>query len=237
VLCIRYEDSSLVVVDKPAGMHTAPLAEGERGTLLGLVQDAFPEVEALPGLKSLEPGLVHRLDRDTSGLVVIARTAAAFEGLRRAFSAGSARKWYLAACASGDASPWTDHLRIESRFAPYGRGRKMVRPVFAGERSRKLLESAGSELYATEAAIVARGAGRALLSATILKGFRHQVRAHLACLGFPIFGDPLYGVTAPPGAPPRMYLHAQRIELPHPETGRTLTIESAPPPEFRALFE
>jgi 23S rRNA pseudouridine1911/1915/1917 synthase len=237
VLCIRYEDPSLVVVDKPAGMHTAPLSPGERGTLLALVQEAFPEVAALPGLKPLEPGLVHRLDRDTSGLVVIARTAAAFERLRSSFAAGGARKWYLAACAFGDTSPLTERLRVESRFAPYGRGRKMVRPVLAGERSRKLLASAGSEQYLTEAVVVGRGAGRALLSVTILKGFRHQVRAHLACLGFPILGDPLYGAALPEGVPKRMYLHAERIELPHPDTGRTLTVESEAPPEFRALFE
>ena len=236
VLLLRYQDASLLVVDKPAGIHTAPLSAEETGTLLGLVREAFPEVQSLPGITPREPGLVHRLDRDTSGLVVIARTAAAFEGLRRSFAAGGARKWYLAACACGEAAREAERLRIETRFAPYGPGRKMVRPVLDGERSEKLLAAASRERYLTEARIVERGDHRALVSATILKGFRHQVRAHLAFLGFPIFGDPLYGAPVPPGAAARMYLHAERIEMRHPETGAPLTVESPLPPEFRDLF-
>ncbi len=256
-LNVRYEDADLVVVDKPAGMHTAPLARGDIGTLLELVLHAFPEVGAVPGIKPVEPGLVHRLDRETSGLVVVARTAGAFQALRRAFDSGAVRKDYLAACAdsadspdgagsadraAGAATPEAAHLRMESRFAPYGPGRRMVRPVLPGERSAKLLETASPGLYATEAHILRRRQGRALLSAWILKGFRHQVRVHLAFLGFPIYGDPLYGVALPEGAlregaTPRMYLHAARIEIPHPGTGTRLVVESPAPEEFMSLFE
>lgn len=235
-LCVRYEDSELIVVDKPAGMHTAPLSPGDRGTLLELVMESFPEIGALPGIKAVEPGLVHRLDRETSGLVVIARTPGAFEALRRSFTAGEARKDYAAACvAAGRDAPGT--LRVESRFAPYGQGRRMVRPVLAGERSAKLLAAASHELYCTEARILERRGGRALLSAWIRKGFRHQVRAHLAFLGFPILGDPLYGAVVPAGFASRMYLHAGRIELAHPATGRPLLVESPVPEEFMRLFE
>ena len=262
-LRVRYEDSELIVVDKPAGMHTAPLAPGDGGTLLELVMESFPEVGALPGLKAVEPGLVHRLDRETSGLVVVARTPGAFEALRRVFAAGEARKDYAAACVDGgqpdgtpsrpskdlpaDAYPRRrpgDYgseaggpLRMESRFAPYGPGRRMVRPVLAGERSPRLLAAASPELYRTDARILQRRAGRALLSAWIRKGFRHQVRAHLALLGFPILGDPLYGAAVPEGFAPRMYLHAGRIELAHPVTGRPLVVESPVPEEFMSLFE
>jgi 23S rRNA pseudouridine1911/1915/1917 synthase len=235
-LCVRYEDSELIVVDKPAGMHTAPLSPGDDGTLLDLVMESFPEIGALPGIKAVEPGLVHRLDRETSGLVVIARTPRAFEALRRSFAAGEARKDYSAACAAagGEAG---QTLRVESRFAPYGKGRRMVRPVLAGERSAKLLAAASRELYGTEARILERRGGRALLSAWIRKGFRHQVRAHLAFLGFPILGDPLYGAVVPAGFASRMYLHAARIELAHPATGRPLVVESPVPEEFTSLFE
>jgi 23S rRNA pseudouridine1911/1915/1917 synthase len=242
-LRVQYEDPSLLVVEKPAGLHTAPLRPGEAGTLVEAVIRLYPEVAGLPGIKPVEPGLVHRLDRDTSGLVVFARTAAAFDELRRSFAAGGARKTYLAACACGDergdlpgerdaAAP----LRIESRFAPWGRGRTMVRAVFPGERSAKLLRSATAEIYATEAKVTARGGSRSLLSASILKGFRHQVRVHLAILGFPILGDSLYGAPAPAGFPARMYLHAARIALRHPVSGLPLVVESPLPADFAGLF-
>ena len=240
-LCIRYEDEDLVVVDKPAGMHTAPLARGGTRTLLELVLQAFPEIGALPGIKAVEPGLAHRLDQETSGLVVVARTAAAFDGLRRAFASEEVRKDYLAACAltrdEDVQGLQTRPLRMESRFAPYGPGRRMVRPVLAGERSAKLLAAASPALYTTEARVIERRGPHGLVRAWILRGFRHQVRVHLAFLGFPILGDPLYGVAAPRGAVARMYLHAGRIELPHPVTGRRLVVESPVPDEFMRLFE
>jgi 23S rRNA pseudouridine1911/1915/1917 synthase len=237
-LRVRYEDSGLIVVEKPAGVHTAPLRPGETGTLIEMVIRSYPEVAGLPGIKPVEPGLVHRLDRDTSGLVVIARTAEAFDALRKSFASGSARKLYRAACAFADGSLDSDSpLRIESRFAPYGRGRTMVRAVFPGEKSRKLLKSASIEGYLTEAQVTARGNGRVMLSASILRGFRHQVRVHLAFLGFPILGDPLYGAAVPVGFPVRMYLHAARIELCHPTSGLPLVVESPLPGEFAKLFD
>jgi len=237
-LRVRYEDPSLLVVEKPTGLHTAPLRPGEPDTLVEMVIRLYPEVAGVPGIKPVEPGLVHRLDRDTSGLVVFARTAEAFHELRRSFASGGARKVYLAACACRDEiTDSTAPLRIESRFAPYGRGRTMVRAVFPGERSRKLLRSAGSEIYVTEAEVTARGNGRLLLAASILKGFRHQVRVHLAFLGFPIFGDPLYGAAVPEGFPARMYLHAARIMLRHPASGLPLVVQSPLPEEFDRLFD
>jgi 23S rRNA pseudouridine1911/1915/1917 synthase len=248
LLRVRFEDADLIVVDKPAGMHTAPLALDETGTLIDLVIRSYPEVAALPGIKPVEPGLVHRLDRDTSGLVVIARTVDAFEALRRSFASGGARKHYVAACACADAGADNGMnagadpgavgerlLRIESRFAPYGRGRRTVRPVLAGEKSRKLLDSASTESYLTEARVTARANGRAMLAASILRGFRHQVRAHLAFLGFLILGDPLYGAAVPAGFAERMYLHAVRISMSHPSTGLPLVVEAPLPPEFDGL--
>jgi 23S rRNA pseudouridine1911/1915/1917 synthase len=199
---------------------------------------SYPEVAALPGIKPVEPGLVHRLDRDTSGLVVIARTAQAFDSLRRAFACGGVRKLYSAACSCAQESlAGSRTLRVESRFAPYGRGRTMVRAVFPGEKAHKLLKSASKEIYVTDAHLAYRGYRRAIISASILKGFRHQVRVHLAVLGFPIIGDPLYGATVPQGFLSRMYLHAAAIHLRHPTSGLPLVIESPLPTEFAALME
>jgi 23S rRNA pseudouridine1911/1915/1917 synthase len=242
-LVVRYVDEALIVVDKPAGQHTAPLDSNEAGTLLAQVIAAYPEVAALPGIKPVEPGLLHRLDQETSGLVVVARTLEAFQALRRSFESGQARKEYLAVCASAEAGPGAQagaqpgtELRIESRFAPFGKGRGMVRVIAAGETRARVLARASREVYATEAEIAQRVARFVLLRVRIHKGFRHQVRAHLSSLGFPILGDPLYGAPVPPGAAPRMYLHATRIEMPHPLNGAVLVVESNAPADFAALF-
>jgi 23S rRNA pseudouridine1911/1915/1917 synthase len=249
-LSVRFENPDFIVVDKPAGIHTAPLRTEETGTLIDMVIRSYPEVAALPGIKPLEPGLVHRLDRDTSGLVVIARTAQAFDALRRMFATGGARKDYVAACACSDEGGNDDTgaddgagaaghagrpMRIESRFAPYGRGRRMVRPVLAGEKSHRLLKSASTESYVTEARVTARADGRAMVAASILRGFRHQVRAHLAFLGYLILGDPLYGTAVPAGFAERMYLHAARISMSHPSTGLPLVVEAPLPAEFDGI--
>jgi 23S rRNA pseudouridine1911/1915/1917 synthase len=234
LLVVRFEDKSMVVIDKPAGLHTAPLRAGETDTLLAGVIDAYPEVAALPGLKSIEPGLVHRLDCDTSGLIVVARTTEAFTALRASFAQEAVIKRYHACCACAD--PAALPARIASRFAPYGRGRAMVRVVPLEERTRRLARNATRETYVTEARWVAGASGSALLEASITRGFRHQVRAHLSFLGFPIYGDALYGAPVPSGSAPRMYLHAWRIEMRHPVTGLAMVVESPAPPEFAALI-
>ncbi len=233
-LVVRYEDASFVVVDKPAGLHTAPLRPAEPETLLAMVIARYPEVAELPGIKPVEPGLVHRLDRETSGCVVVARTAAAFQALRAAFAEGRALKEYTAACACPPDAPTDDApLRIESRFAPYGEGRRKVRIVLPGGKTPR---GTAPDLYATEARVMARAGDSVLLTVRIRRGFRHQVRAHLAHLGYPLLGDALYGVAAPHGCAQRMYLHASRIELPHPQTGAPVVVESPLPQAFIDLF-
>ena len=246
-LVVRFEDAQFAVVEKPAGTHTAPLRAGEPGTLLERVLEMYPEVAEVPGIKAVEPGLLHRLDRETSGLVVIARTPGAFAALRESFVRGAVRKEYLAACARsadpqategapGGRSGPGPAMSITSRFAPCGSGGRMVRVVVAGERRKKLLHGASADSYSTEAEVVRPCVCALLLRARIGRGFRHQVRAHLSFLGFPILGDRLYGAPVPPGAADRMYLHASRLDLEHPITGERLTVESPLPEEFAALL-
>ncbi len=238
-LRVLYEDDALLAVEKPAGVHTAPLAPGEAGTLLAAVIARYPEVAGLPGRKPVEPGLLHRLDRETSGVVVVARTPAAFEKLRAQFESGKARKEYVAGCGRrglpGRKLAVGDRLGISSRFAPSGPGRKRVRVVEAQEGREHLLREATSEQYATEAEVLAVGPVWCAVRCLLTRGFRHQVRAHLAWMDLPILGDPLYGVAAPDG-PSRMYLHAAAIELAHPTSGEPLRIESPLPPELAALL-
>ncbi len=239
---VLYEDAALIVVEKPAGIHTAPLEAGETDNLLAGVLAAFPEIRSVPGIKPLEHGLLHRLDRETSGAVVVARTAAAFEALRSQFDAEETRKEYHALCArAADGSTGADGspglpIIIQSMFAPAGQGRKKVRVVLPEEKNKRLLRKAGPALYRTEARLESAQGARTLVLAVIQKGFRHQIRAHLAFIGLPIFGDPLYGVPAPEGAEQRMYLHASAIELTHPVTGRPVRISSPLPESFRALL-
>jgi 23S rRNA pseudouridine1911/1915/1917 synthase len=113
----------------------------------------------------------------------------------------------------------------------------MVRVVLADENRRKLLRNATPDSYSTQAEIIRRGAAALLLRARLDRGFRHQVRAHLSFLGFPILGDPLYGAPVPPGAVDRLYLHASRLQFEHPVTGARVSVESPLPREFAALFE
>lgn len=239
-LVVWFEDAQVLVVEKPAGQHTAPLRAAEGGTLLECVIERYPEVAAVPGIKVVEPGLLHRLDRETSGLVAIARSAAAFAALRESSARGGMRKEYLAACArpvDGEAIEAGAAFCIASRFAPYGSGGRMVRVVLAGESRGKLLRNATPDSYSTEAEIIRRGGAILLLRARLDRGFRHQVRAHLSFLGFPILGDPLYGAPVPPGAEDRLYLHATRLEFEHPVTGALVSVESPLPREFAALFD
>ncbi|MCX7029962.1 MAG: RluA family pseudouridine synthase, partial [Spirochaetes bacterium] len=234
-LCILHVDDQLLVIDKPEGMHTAPLHAGETGTLLDAVIEQYPEVERVPGIKPVEPGLLHRLDKGTSGVVVIARSVHAFTTLARQFESGDVRKEYLAVCVPGPAVRST-RLSVSSRFAPLGPGRTKVQMVMSYEHRARVLKAASPDTYVTEAEIAERGAGGCLVRCTITRGFRHQVRVHLAHLGLPIVGDPLYGVPVPPGFGERMYLHASAVELHHPADGRPLRFESDLPNEFPPLL-
>jgi 23S rRNA pseudouridine1911/1915/1917 synthase len=228
-LTVLYEDPNLVAVDKPAGIHTAPISENATGTLLALIIARYPEIARVPGIKPVESGLLHRLDRLTSGVVVAARSEAAFHSLRRQFEEGIVRKEYCAVCRVGAAAE-DGILAIESRFAPYGPGRKKVRVIREEDLGRPRSREATVATYFTEARIERRQGNLALVRACIRKGFRHQVRAHLSALGLPIIGDPLYGEPAP--GPTRMFLHACRVVLESPTDGARIEIRSPPPPEF-----
>lgn len=227
------EDPDFLVVAKPAGMHTAPLRPDEPGTLLAWVLGRHPEVGRVPGLKPIEPGLLHRLDRDTSGLVLLARTAAAWQALQTAASGGRFVKRYRAlvtAAASppqgtrellmGPVEPATAvlPLLIESAFRAWGPGRSRVAAVpQAPAEGRRLYSTRLLELEPGEGGAPPQPRYRALVE--LATGYRHQVRVHLAAIGLPILGDSLYG---DPGASEagRLFLHACGLEFPHPSSGR-----------------
>lgn len=216
-LALIHVDEALVAVDKPAGIPTHPLRAGETGTLANALVARFPECAAVAD-DPREGGVAHRLDIDTSGLVLAARTRLAWTALRRAFSDGAIEKEYLALVAG----------------APPPRGTIDAPLVHAGRRVRVAGDRDPAQLPATTRFdVLARGEGVALVRARSASGRMHQIRAHLAHAGHPLVGDALYG--GPPAAPGTRghLLHAASATFPHPTSGSRMTL-AAPLPADRA---
>lgn len=193
-----------LIVYKPAGMHSAPLREGEENTLLSWCAREAPEVLSVRGRKDVEHGLLHRLDRETAGLVALAKNDAAYRSIIADQEEGQFIKEYRAVCVgpvpaetAARATPFT----IESGFLAYGPGRKMVRPVSiesagmpAGRRRLREAAFDRGEPYRTEViALDVAATDRPIAIVRLIRGFRHQIRCHLAWIGLPIVGDSLYG--------------------------------------------
>ncbi|MBN1282979.1 MAG: RluA family pseudouridine synthase [Proteobacteria bacterium] len=228
---IVFEDDSIIVIDKPAGMPCASLKEGERGTLAAWLNDRRA-AQAGVGRNPLEAGLANRIDNGTSGLVIAAKSTEAHENLRAQLSGGSARKRYLA-LVIGDppARGMTD--------VPIAHHRSKAKRMVACETKSRAAALSARPAH-TSFEVVERleldGAHYALLSVMIRAGVRHQIRVHLAHLGFPISGDPIYRSPgkrgADPLAPPRQMLHSARLSLAHPASGEIVSFEAPLPPDF-----
>ncbi len=216
---VVYEDDALVVLDKPGGMPGHALDPRERGTVAGFLLARHPELATVGD--PLAAGLVHRLDTGTSGLLLAARTPAAWDALRAALRGRRVEKGYLALV---DGTP--AELRIDVALAHDPRDRRRMVAARPGLRSWPAT---------TELCVRGPFGRHTLVAVTIRTGVTHQVRAHLGLAGAPVAGDALYGggaVRLPPG---RHALHASRVRLPHPTTGETLTLESALPADLAAL--
>ena len=184
-LDVRFERSDLVVVEKPAGQPTAPVRPGETGTLVNALIARYPEMVGV-GYGPREPGIVHRLDTETSGLLLAARTQTAFASLVSSLRSGTIRKEYFLVCeGSGlsDSGGIDIPIGIDSK-----RGQRVVPCVHAEEIRRCNPRSAQ-----TEYRVVERHGRFALVIARAPKAVRHQIRAHFAAIGHPLVGDALYG--------------------------------------------
>ena len=223
-LRIAYEDDALLVVDKPAGLVVHPSAGHGSGTLvnalLGRARDRGEPLGSIAGVG--RPGIVHRLDRDTSGLIVVAKTDAAQASLMRQFGAREVEKEYLALVRGEPAAP---RGRVE---APIGRDPR--------DRQRMAVVAGGRESV-TEYEVLATGGGYALLALRPLTGRTHQIRAHLAYLGLPIAGDLRYGGGEGPGALRRQFLHAGRLGFERPGDGARVRAWSALPSDLLGSLE
>ena len=215
-LRIAYEDDHLLVVDKPAGIVVHPAPGHATGTLVhGLLG-------RLGGGEAPErPGIVHRLDRDTSGLLVVARTEDAYRGLRNLVRRRALERRYKALVRG---EPRSRTGRIE---APIGRDRH--------EPTRISLDTDNPRDAVTHFEVERLLDGHALLDVRLETGRTHQIRVHLAAIGLPVVGDPVYGVTDPELG--RQFLHAWRLAFTHPVTGEDVEVESPLPPELQAALE
>jgi 23S rRNA pseudouridine1911/1915/1917 synthase len=227
-LCVLYEDADLIVVDKPAGMVVHPAPGHARGTLVNALLDHCTDLAGIGGV--LRPGIVHRLDRGTSGVLVAAKHDAAHHGLARQFKDHSIGRVY----------------RALVRGVPAAEGGEVERAIGRHPRDRKRMSvhtRAGRPAH-TRWRVLRRFpvAGMAWLEIRPETGRTHQIRVHLASVGLPIAGDPVYGkggARPRPGGPAvrlpdRPALHAAVLEFAHPRTGERLRFE-APLPEDLAL--
>jgi 23S rRNA pseudouridine1911/1915/1917 synthase len=223
-LRVAYEDASMLIVDKPAGLVVHPSAGHGSGTLvnalLGRARDRGEPLGSIAGVG--RPGIVHRLDKETSGLIAVAKTDEAQAVLMRQFGDRSIEKEYLAM------------VRGE---APSARGR-VEAPIGRDPRDRqRMAVVAGGRESVTEYEQLASGGGYALLSLRPLTGRTHQIRAHLAYLGLPIAGDMRYGGGEGPGGLRRQFLHAARLGLERPGDGARLRAWSELPPDLVASLD
>jgi len=216
---VVHEDEDLIVVDKPAGLVVHAGAGHRSGTLVSGLLARYPELAEIPDAEVGEtqrPGIVHRLDKGTSGLLVVARTPDAYRILARQFREHSAGRKYLALVAG---SVEADEGLVD---APIGRSAR--KPDRMTVTARGKAASTGYKVEARYSEPIAA----TLLDATLATGRTHQVRVHLAAIGHPVIGDDRYGSTSSRPGPlrdllvaGRLFLHAHRLELDHPHGGRS----------------
>jgi 23S rRNA pseudouridine1911/1915/1917 synthase len=219
-LKVVYEDGAIIVIDKPAGLVVHPGSGNWSGTLQNALLHHDPTLERVP-----RAGIVHRLDKDTSGLMVIARTLEAQTELVRQLQARAVKRRYYALARGVIAGGGTVD-------APIGR-----HPV----QRTKMAVSARGKPARTHYRVVERFADCTLVECALETGRTHQIRVHLASIGHPLAGDPVYGggIGRAPAGPafPRQALHARRLGLTHPASGTPMSWKSEPPEDMRRLID
>ena len=213
-LDVVFEDATLLVVNKPAGLVVHPGSGNWQGTLLNALLQRVPGLARIP-----RAGIVHRLDKDTSGLLVVAKTLPAQASLVRQLQAHTVKREYLAVAQGRIArdgrieAPIGRHPRKRTKMAVVARGRPAV----------------------THYQVLERHPGASVLRLRLETGRTHQIRVHLSSLGHPLVGDTAYGRRG--GIPfPRQALHAERLALVHPRTGKAVSWQVDPPRDMRELI-
>ena len=214
---VLYDDAHLIVLDKPAGLVVHPGAGERTGTLAGqlltLGASGGPDLE--------RPGIVHRLDRDTSGLLVVARSAEAHSSLQEAIGQREVERHYLALVRG---HPRSRTGRID---APIGRDRR--------DRTKRSLDTDEPRDAVTHFTVTETMSDHTLLDIRLETGRTHQIRVHLAAIDLPVAGDAQYGVRGDLGLE-RQFLHAHRLRFRHPITGEEIAVSSELPTELEAAL-
>lgn len=222
-LNVVYEDDDLAVIDKPAGMTVHPGVNNETGTLVNALLARWPQIGQMAG-EEKRAGIVHRLDKDTSGLLVVAKHDAARRRLIEQFQARTVEKRYLALL---ERRPPTSTGRIDAPIARDPKQRKRMAVVRSGRPAItefRLLDDRFS-------------GGQALVEVRIFTGRTHQIRVHLAFIGCPVVGDTVYGFRKQRVKLNRHFLHAAYLAFNHPRTGQRMVFEAPLPPELRSALD
>ena len=233
-LDILYEDKFLIVVNKPPGMVVHPAPGHYTGTLVNALLHHCPEIRDV-GEEIFRPGIVHRLDRDTSGVMVAAKTPHAFEHLAEQAASHTFDRRYLALIRG--------EFKEDRGSVDAGIGRSLT------DRSRMAVTGVRSKEAVTHFEVLERFGIASLIALQLETGRTHQIRVHMRFVGRPVLGDPVYGVTELRGiAMSQKYrtaldsltgqaLHAEHLGLDHPETGERMSFSSPPPKDFQDLLE
>ncbi len=220
-LDILYEDEHLLVVDKPKGMVVHPAAGNPDGTLVNaLLHHCGASLSGIGGER--RPGIVHRIDKDTSGLLVVAKNDASHRHLAAQFAAHSIRRVYSAVVYGHFGQPAGE---ID---APIGRSR--------ADRKKMAVTSRGAKPACTHYEVLGEYPGFSLLRLRLQTGRTHQIRVHMAEMGHPVAGDPVYGPKKVMRELRGQCLHAGVLGFVHPATGESMEFSSPPPPEFAAFL-
>lgn len=220
-LNILYQDADVAVVFKPSGMVVHPAAGNESGTLVNALLKHLDNLSGIGG--EIRPGIVHRIDKDTSGLLLVAKNDRAHVSLSEQIRAHAVHRAYQAILIGG--------MKDDEGFvdAPIGR-----HPT---DRKRMAIVPDGREAR-TNWRVLERLRGATLIEARLTTGRTHQIRVHMASVGHPVLGDPVYGPKKPPyPVTGGQLLHAYRIGFVHPSTGEEMRFEAPPEPRFQHWLE
>lgn len=220
---VVYEDADLAVISKPAGIVVHPAAGHRDGTLVNALLFALRDLSDVGGAQ--RRGIVHRLDRDTSGLMVVAKNDGAHRALQKMVATRELKRRYLALVHGVPAT------RLGTVDAPIGRDPR--------DRKKMAVTAESGLPSLTDFEVIEDFGDAALLAVELLTGRTHQIRVHLSFIGFPVAGDPVYGRTGGLERElglSRQFLHACNLSFPHPTTGEPLECEEALPPDLDAAL-
>jgi 23S rRNA pseudouridine1911/1915/1917 synthase len=220
-LVILYEDGDLLVIDKPAGLVVHPAPGHPAGTLVNAILHHCPDLQGVGGVQ--RPGIVHRLDKDTSGLLLVAKNDRSHRFLQAQFGDRTVAKAYLALLA-GHLEPPRGRIDAPIGRHPHHRQRMAVLPV-------------GGREAVTDYEVVAVYPGATLVAAYPRTGRTHQIRVHFASVGHPIVGDLVYGRRRDRFGLERHFLHAQRLRFRRPNDGAELDFSSPLPSDLQAVLD